>query len=60
MVFYILLRGIDKFYKTYHKYPGSSDDFESDIPLLKTVITQYLAEINISNDLVKDDYIAEL
>ncbi|KAN0024848.1 hypothetical protein ACTFIV_009257 [Dictyostelium citrinum] len=59
MIFYILLRGIDKFYKTYHKYPGSSDDFESDIPLLKNVITQYLSEINVSNDLVKDDYIAE-
>ncbi|EGC36255.1 hypothetical protein DICPUDRAFT_94352 [Dictyostelium purpureum] len=60
MIFYTLLRGVDKFFNNYHRYPGSNDeDYESDISLLKNVISQFLSEINIPVDLVKDDYINE-
>eukprot|EP01132_Coremiostelium_polycephalum_P005270 gene5270-6561_t len=61
LVFYIVLRCIDRFYQTYNRYPGFNDEeIDSDITLLKSTLTSYLQEYSIPISLVKDDYIAEL
>ena len=42
LVFYILLRAVDRFYSEYSKYPGCyGDSMEPDIPKLK-VLSQVL------------------
>jgi len=61
MVYYIVLRAIDKFYSTYTRYPGFLDEeVDSDLPLLKSITHSLLQEHSISTDLVKDEYLSEL
>jgi len=60
-IFYVLLRAVDRFYTTHHRFPGTFDDeVESDIPLLKTVVTGLLAEFGVDADKITNDYIHEI
>ncbi|KYQ90227.1 amyloid beta precursor protein-binding protein 1 [Tieghemostelium lacteum] len=60
MVFYIVLRAVDKFFTLYNRYPGFNDeDIDSDQSLLKNIVNQLLSELQIPTDLVKDDYVNE-
>lgn len=39
MIFYVLLRGMDRFYEEYNRYPGGDNDqVEPDVQLLKVGI----------------------
>lgn len=39
MIFYVLLRGVDRFYEEYNRYPGADNDqVEPDVQLLKVCI----------------------
>ncbi|KAK1133526.1 hypothetical protein K0M31_011328 [Melipona bicolor] len=59
MVYYVILRGIEKFQTEYNSYPGEFDDqVEPDIVKLKVCITKLLNEWGCG-PLVKDDYVHE-
>ncbi|XP_070575190.1 NEDD8-activating enzyme E1 regulatory subunit-like [Ptychodera flava] len=61
IVFYILLRAVDRFYSQYSRYPGFYDDqVEADIPKLKNCLNNILQEWGLSPSLIKDDYIHEM
>lgn len=39
MIFYVLLRGVDRFYEEYNRYPGGDNDqVEPDVQLLKVCV----------------------
>ncbi|KAK7114181.1 NEDD8-activating enzyme E1 regulatory subunit-like isoform X2 [Littorina saxatilis] len=60
LLFYILLRGVDRFYDEYNRYPGrDNSDVEPDIPKLKTCLTKLLHDWGLSGT-VKEDYIHEM
>ncbi|XP_014218170.1 NEDD8-activating enzyme E1 regulatory subunit [Copidosoma floridanum] len=60
MVYYVALRGVEKFYTEYNAYPGEFDDHvEPDIVKLKACVSKLLGEWGLGA-LVKDDYIHEL
>lgn len=60
MVYYIMLRGVDRFYAEYNTYPGEFDDqVEPDIVKLKGCISKLLGEWGCS-PLAKDDYVHEI
>lgn len=60
MVFYVLLRAIDRFYGEYNRYPGYfTDQVEPDIVKLKGCLNRLLQEWN-HGPLGKDDYIHEM
>ncbi|GIX87298.1 NEDD8-activating enzyme E1 regulatory subunit [Caerostris extrusa] len=60
IVFYVLLRAVDKFYSTYCRYPGqTNDEVESDIVKLKNCVTSLMNEWSCS-PIMKDDYIHEM
>ncbi|EGI68549.1 NEDD8-activating enzyme E1 regulatory subunit [Acromyrmex echinatior] len=60
MIYYVMLRGVDKFQAEYNSYPGEFDDqVEPDIVKLKTCLTKLLSEWGCG-PLAKDDYVHEL
>ncbi|XP_032690999.1 NEDD8-activating enzyme E1 regulatory subunit isoform X2 [Odontomachus brunneus] len=59
MIYYVILRGVDKFQAEYNSYPGEFDDqVEPDIVKLKTCLTKLLSEWGCG-PLAKDDYVHE-
>ncbi|PBC27666.1 NEDD8-activating enzyme E1 regulatory subunit [Apis cerana cerana] len=59
MIYYVVLRGVEKFQAEYNSYPGEFDDqVEPDIVKLKACITKLLNEWGCG-PLVKDDYVHE-
>ncbi|KAL2740347.1 NEDD8-activating enzyme E1 regulatory subunit [Vespula squamosa] len=59
MVYYVVLRGVEKFQAEYNSYPGEFDDqVEPDIVKLKACITKLLSEWGCG-PLAKDDYVHE-
>lgn len=59
MVYYVVLRGVEKFQAEYNSYPGEFDDqVEPDIVKLKACITKLLNEWGCG-PLAKDDYVHE-
>ncbi|XP_016841229.1 NEDD8-activating enzyme E1 regulatory subunit [Nasonia vitripennis] len=60
MVYYVVLRGVEKFQAEYNAYPGEFDDHvEPDIVKLKACISKLLGEWGCG-PLVKDDYVHEV
>ncbi|KAK7504555.1 hypothetical protein BaRGS_00004041, partial [Batillaria attramentaria] len=60
VVFYVLLRLVDRFYEEYNRYPGlDNDHVEPDIPKLKACLHKLLHDWGLSST-VKDDYIHEI
>lgn len=58
MVYYVMLRGIDRFYSEYNVYPGEFE-VEPDIIKLKSCISKLLNEWGCGT-LAKDDYVHEI
>lgn len=59
MIYYVVLRGVEKFQAEYNSYPGEFDDqVEPDIVKLKACITKLLSEWGCGS-LAKDDYVHE-
>ncbi|XP_011497126.1 PREDICTED: NEDD8-activating enzyme E1 regulatory subunit isoform X2 [Ceratosolen solmsi marchali] len=59
MVYYVVLRGVEKFQAEYNAYPGEFDDHvEPDIVKLKACISKLLGEWGCA-PLAKDDYVHE-
>ncbi|XP_033327564.1 nedd8-activating enzyme E1 regulatory subunit APP-BP1 [Megalopta genalis] len=59
MIYYVVLRGIEKFQTEYNSYPGEFDDqVEPDIVKLKACILKLLIEWGCG-PLAKDDYVHE-
>ncbi|XP_053987743.1 NEDD8-activating enzyme E1 regulatory subunit isoform X2 [Hylaeus anthracinus] len=59
MIYYVVLRGVEKFQAEYNSYPGEFDDqVEPDIVKLKACITKLLIEWGCG-PLAKDDYVHE-
>ncbi|XP_076673959.1 nedd8-activating enzyme E1 regulatory subunit APP-BP1 isoform X2 [Andrena cerasifolii] len=59
MIYYVVLRGVEKFQAEYNSYPGEFDDqVEPDIVKLKACITKLLNEWGCG-PLAKDDYVHE-
>ncbi|KAG8235623.1 hypothetical protein J437_LFUL014881 [Ladona fulva] len=60
MVYYVMFRGVDRFYSEYNAYPGELDDqVEPDIVKLKACISKLLSEWGCG-PLAKDDYVHEI
>ncbi|XP_064610476.1 NEDD8-activating enzyme E1 regulatory subunit-like isoform X2 [Liolophura sinensis] len=60
LVFYVLIRGVDKFYEEYNRYPGwYNGQVETDIPLMKTCVSRLLHDWGL-NASIKDDFIHEM
>ena len=48
IVFYVLLRAVDRFYKQYNRYPGSYDDqVDGDSVKLKVRVAVFLTKLVI-------------
>ncbi|KAG7209174.1 hypothetical protein KM043_015312 [Ampulex compressa] len=59
MIYYVVLRGVEKFQAEYNSYPGEFDDqVEPDIVKLKACISKLLGEWGCG-PLAKDDYVHE-
>ncbi|KAL1117290.1 hypothetical protein AAG570_004616 [Ranatra chinensis] len=58
MVYYVMLRGVDKFYAEYNTYPGEFN-VEADIVKLKGCISKLLGEWGCTS-VAKDDYVHEI
>uniref|UniRef100_A0A1B6EM87 NEDD8-activating enzyme E1 regulatory subunit n=2 Tax=Proconiini TaxID=565685 RepID=A0A1B6EM87_9HEMI len=60
IVYYVMLRGVDRFFAEYNTYPGEFDDqVEPDIVKLKACIAKLLNEWGCPT-LAKDDYVHEI
>lgn len=60
LLYYLLLRGVEKFYGEYNRNPGEcNDDVQPDIVQLKGCIAKLLGEWG-SGPLSKDDYVHEI
>jgi len=60
LIYYVLLRAIDRFFIDFNRYPGEySDMIEVDIPSLKNQVHKLLQEWSITAA-VKDEYIHEI
>ncbi|XP_076370539.1 nedd8-activating enzyme E1 regulatory subunit APP-BP1 isoform X2 [Tachypleus tridentatus] len=60
MVFYVMLRAVDRFYTEFNRFPGYFDDqVEPDIIKLKTCLCRILQEWGCA-PLAKDDYVHEM
>ncbi|XP_074637424.1 NEDD8-activating enzyme E1 regulatory subunit-like [Acropora palmata] len=60
VVFYFLLKAVDRFYTQYHRYPGNFDDqVEVDVVKLKTCLSSFLQEWSINAN-VKEEYVHEM
>lgn len=59
MVFYLMLRAVDRFYHQHSRYPGVYNyQVEEDISKLKASVNSLLQEYNLNVN-IKDDYIHE-
>ncbi|XP_054901187.1 NEDD8-activating enzyme E1 regulatory subunit [Poeciliopsis prolifica] len=59
MVFYLMLRAVDRFYQLHSRYPGVYNyQVEEDISKLKLCVNSLLQEYNLNVN-IKDDYIHE-
>ncbi|XP_070823904.1 NEDD8-activating enzyme E1 regulatory subunit [Chaetodon trifascialis] len=59
MVFYLMLRGVDRFYQQHSRYPGVYNyQVEEDISKLKLCVNSLLQEYSLNVN-IKDDYIHE-
>ncbi|KAM8876574.1 NEDD8-activating enzyme E1 regulatory subunit [Synchiropus picturatus] len=59
MVFYLMLRAVDRFYQQHSRCPGVYNyQVEDDISKLKVCVTSLLQEFNLNVN-IKDDYIHE-
>ncbi|XP_078335087.1 NEDD8-activating enzyme E1 regulatory subunit-like isoform X2 [Crassostrea virginica] len=60
LIFYVLLRGVDKFFEEFSRYPGGDNDqVEPDVQLLKGVISKLVHEWGLTSN-VKEDFIHEI
>ncbi|CAH3109156.1 unnamed protein product [Pocillopora meandrina] len=60
VVFYILLKAVDRFYSQYHRYPGNFEDqVEADVVKLKCCLGSLLQEWSV-NAGVKEEYVHEM
>ncbi|XP_041376765.1 NEDD8-activating enzyme E1 regulatory subunit-like [Gigantopelta aegis] len=60
VVFYVMLRAVDKFYEEFNRYPGwYNDQVEADVARLKTCVGRVLHDWGLTPT-VKDDYIHEM
>ncbi|CAL1290314.1 unnamed protein product [Larinioides sclopetarius] len=60
IIFYVLLRAVDKFNSEYCRYPGqTNDEVESDIVKLKNCVSSLMSEWGCS-PIMKDDYVHEM
>ncbi|GFR05999.1 NEDD8-activating enzyme E1 regulatory subunit [Trichonephila clavata] len=60
IIFYILLRAVDKFHSEYCRYPGqTNDEVESDIMKLKNYVSSLMNEWGCF-PIMKDDYVHEM
>ncbi|EDO44524.1 predicted protein [Nematostella vectensis] len=61
VMFYVLLRAVDRFYSQYHRYPGNFDDqVEADVVKLKSCVAAQLQEWSLPNATVKSECIHEI
>jgi len=61
VVWYIVLRGADRFHAQYHRFPGSIDaEVDSDVAKLHKVVGELLGELGIGSSTVEDKYIREM
>lgn len=59
VIYYVLLRAVDRFYSEWNRYPGYyADTTETDIPQLKSAVNKLLQEWCLPQ-CIKDDYIHE-
>ncbi|XP_045888417.1 NEDD8-activating enzyme E1 regulatory subunit-like [Micropterus dolomieu] len=59
MVFYLMLRAVDRFYQLHSRYPGVYNyQVEEDISKLKLCVNSLLQEYSLNVN-IKDDYIHE-
>ncbi|XP_063801615.1 NEDD8-activating enzyme E1 regulatory subunit isoform X2 [Pseudophryne corroboree] len=59
IVFYLMLRAVDRFHKKHGRYPGVYDNqIEGDLEKLETCLNDFLQEYGLSFS-VKEDYIQE-
>lgn len=57
----MLLRTVDRFYTTYHRYPGYHvEDIDADICTLKKMLSSLLNDLGLSNVSISDDHIHEM
>ncbi|XP_028406332.1 NEDD8-activating enzyme E1 regulatory subunit-like [Dendronephthya gigantea] len=60
VIFYVLLRAVDKFYSSFDRYPGEVDeDVEGDCERLQACVTDLFKEWGVHCG-IKDDYIKEM
>ncbi|XP_064467372.1 NEDD8-activating enzyme E1 regulatory subunit-like [Ornithodoros turicata] len=60
MIFYVMLRAVDRFYSEFNRYPGYFEDqLETDISKLKASLGRILQEWG-SGHIAKDDYVHEM
>ncbi|XP_061197128.1 NEDD8-activating enzyme E1 regulatory subunit-like isoform X2 [Saccostrea echinata] len=60
LIFYPILRGVNRFYEEYNRYPGEDNDqVEPDVQLLKGIIIKLIHEWGLTSS-VKEDYIHEI
>ncbi|XP_015903826.1 NEDD8-activating enzyme E1 regulatory subunit [Parasteatoda tepidariorum] len=59
IIFYVLLRASDRFREEFGRYPGQTDDVESDILNLKNSVASLLQELQCPA-VMKDDYVHEM
>ncbi|CAN7989608.1 unnamed protein product [Ixodes pacificus] len=60
MVYYVMLRAVDRFYNEYNRYPGFFEDqLETDISKLKSSLCHLLQDW-ASGPVAKDDYVHEM
>uniref|UniRef100_A0A8C5EDC7 NEDD8-activating enzyme E1 regulatory subunit n=1 Tax=Gouania willdenowi TaxID=441366 RepID=A0A8C5EDC7_GOUWI len=59
MVFYLILRGVERFYQQHSRYPGVYNyQVEDDISKLKLCVNSVMQEYNLNVN-IKDDYVHE-
>lgn len=60
LIFYVMLRAVDRFYSEYNRYPGYfKDQLETDISKLKASLGQVLHEWG-TGPIARDDYVHEM
>jgi amyloid beta precursor protein binding protein 1 len=63
IVFYILLRAVDRFHEQYHRFPGMHlEEVDADVGLFKRCVTSLLSDLGINGPTatVSDDAIHEM
>lgn len=59
LVYYILLRAADQFYSMYKFYPGGGDKGDSDVGVMKTIVSSLLNSWELPPSIVRDDCLTE-